>query len=345
MKLPIYIYDPTAKDSMSKVRGIGRYLEMLRDYATEGITYTGDLKTIPFDSVFINPFFSFTQKPLVTKRIAKKQLTIIHDLIPQKHMHFFPIGIKGSLMAFYNRLTLNNYDGIIAVSENTKHDVQALLGLTGKSVHVLYSTITDELKSHILATDLEPLEEKPYCIYVGDATWNKNLINLAKAITQAKIPCIFIGKVFSKESLDTLLKTKNHWLNELKGFIKESENNDFIHLKGFVTNEELAAYYKNATANLLVSRDEGFGFSFLEAAYAGCPTVLADIPVFHEIAHEAALYANPEEPDDIAKQISNIQQQEIRNQIIKNQKAIITKYSPEQFVKNFYSILDQYREL
>lgn len=345
MKLPVYIYDPTAQDSLSKVRGIGRYLEMLRDYITDDVTYTGDLSSIPYDSVFINPFFSFTQKPLITKRIAKKQLTIIHDLIPQKHMHFFPIGIKGSIIAFYNRLKLDNYDGIIAVSQNTKNDIAVLLGKSSEYVHILYSTVSKGLKSHILDTKVIPQEKPPFFIYVGDATWNKNLINLAKALKLGTIPCVFIGKVFSAESIEMLKTTNNPWLNELKGFLKEAQGEEKIILKGFVTNEELASYYKHATANILVSRDEGFGFSFLEAAAAGCPSLLGDVPVFHEIAGDAALFANTEEPGEIAKQMLEIQKSEIRNQIIQNQKPILEKYSPEQFVKNFYSILDHYREL
>ncbi len=31
MNLPIYIFDPTAADAQSKVRGIGRYLQVLQE--------------------------------------------------------------------------------------------------------------------------------------------------------------------------------------------------------------------------------------------------------------------------------------------------------------------------
>ena len=37
---------------------------------------------------------------------------------------------------------------------------------------------------------------KNYVLYVGDATWNKNLVNIARAIKLADVHCVFVGKVF-----------------------------------------------------------------------------------------------------------------------------------------------------
>jgi glycosyltransferase involved in cell wall biosynthesis len=38
---------------------------------------------------------------------------------------------------------------------------------------------------------------------------------------------------------------------------------------------------------------EGFGLPLLEAQAAGCPVVASDIPVFREVAGEAAVYFDP----------------------------------------------------
>ena len=75
--------------------------------------------------------------------------------------------------------------------------------------------------------------------------------------------------------------------------------------------------YKRAQVNVLVSYDEGFGLSYIEAGCMSTPSVLADIPVFHEIAKDAADFAPPNNPKEIAQKISTlfydkIQQEKMR---------------------------------
>jgi glycosyltransferase involved in cell wall biosynthesis len=76
-----------------------------------------------------------------------------------------------------------------------------------------------------------------------------------------------------------------------------------VHL-GYVSPEELAALYRNALLVALPSFYEGFGLPVVEALRAGSPLVLSDIPVFHEVAADAALYAPPDRPDAWAEKIA-----------------------------------------
>jgi alpha-1,3-rhamnosyl/mannosyltransferase len=55
------------------------------------------------------------------------------------------------------------------------------------------------------------------------------------------------------------------------------------------TNGELGALYERAIALAMPSRLEGFGFPPLEAARAGTPSVVSDLPVFEETLGEGAL--------------------------------------------------------
>ena len=41
---------------------------------------------------------------------------------------------------------------------------------------------------------------------------------------------------------------------------------------GFISDDELITLYEQASLNILLSRDEGFGFSYVEAASLGCPS-------------------------------------------------------------------------
>ncbi|MEN9328285.1 MAG: hypothetical protein RI947_1093 [Candidatus Parcubacteria bacterium] len=309
MNTKVYAYDPTLNDSLSAVRGIGRYLATLRQSFDSTLTFTGDIKSVQMNSIFLNPFYDFLKPPLTYRRIANWQLTVIHDLIPLKYSRKFPAGIRGNLHIILNSFLLKHYDVIITDSYASQHDIHMLLHIDKQRIHIAYpplsSSFLDAVKQKYNETILDAfrLPKNGYCIYVGDATWNKNLIHIAQAVKIANIPCVFVGKVFEKRNGGNL----NHpWMSELREFIRITRGDKRFIFPGFVTDEQLVALYEHAKLNILVSRDEGLGYSFIEAAACATPSVLADIPVFHETAQDAALFADPEDPKDIATRISTL---------------------------------------
>ncbi|MFT8676100.1 MAG: glycosyltransferase family 1 protein [Acetobacter sp.] len=75
---------------------------------------------------------------------------------------------------------------------------------------------------------------------------------------------------------------------------------------GRVTDRELRALYEAAACFVFPSLYEGFGLPPLEAMACGCPVVAADIAVLHEICGAAALYADPTDPDAIARAVLDV---------------------------------------
>lgn len=73
-----------------------------------------------------------------------------------------------------------------------------------------------------------------------------------------------------------------------------------IHLVGAVAYEQIKEYYRNAALFVFPSYLETFGHPLLEAMGCDVPVVVADIPVFHEIAEDAALYADPFNVESLA---------------------------------------------
>lgn len=67
-----------------------------------------------------------------------------------------------------------------------------------------------------------------------------------------------------------------------------------------VGDADLAALISGARVFVVPSRAEGFGLPVLEAMALGVPVASSDIPVLHEIAGEAALWFDPERPDQLA---------------------------------------------
>ncbi|MBI4226339.1 glycosyltransferase family 4 protein, partial [Candidatus Roizmanbacteria bacterium] len=383
----IYVFDPTVNDPLSKVRGVGRYLQILKENFGKTWIFTNDLSAMEQsnnETIFINPFFNFLQYPLTMRRIAKKQVAVIHDLIPLKYPEHFPIGVRGKLNIFLNKLALKNYDLIITDSETSKDDIMKILRMDENKIKVIYPCLPKIFsisKPQIPITNQAPIPNEKnkkifgnwkleignsFCLYVGDATWNKNLVNLAKTIKIINVTCVFVGKTFeilkpvqddkidrtseveedpdvtSGDGKTSEVKFENAWQKELKEFNKETRGDKRFIFLGYVPDEELILLYQKARCNLLVSRDEGFGFSYLEAASQACPSVLSNTQVLHEISiNQGALFANPDNPNEIANTIGEVYfNNEVRSKLGIEAKRRTKYFNNKKFISDFYKVLN-----
>ena len=76
---------------------------------------------------------------------------------------------------------------------------------------------------------------------------------------------------------------------------------DRVHDLGYVADEQMPALYTNAEALLFTSQHEGFGMPILEAMQFGCPVICADVTSIPEVAGDAALYVNGNDPWEWAR--------------------------------------------
>lgn len=388
----VLVYDTTAYDSLSKVRGIGRYLQILRENFP-GWTFTNYIENYKLkieNSVFINPFFNFLSSPLIIRRKFPKQIAVIHDLIPLKHPEHFPIGLKGNAAVFLNKMAISNYDIVITDSVQSKNDIVTILHIPENKIKVVYpclpkiynsESIIQNSKKHILNSKFNSefltLNSK-FLLYVGDATWNKNLVNLAKAIKMQELPCVFVGKVFSNvnglrgsrinelenkvSKVDNFFRVgntdqrsgrtptgvkklstsdlQNPWNKEFNEFVQLAKDDKRFVFSGYISDEELIHLYQKALCNILVSRDEGFGFSYLEASSQQCPSILSNIPVLREISDNNALFINPEDSISIVKAIASLKSDNtLRSNLIKQSHERSSFFSSRQFKNAFLSLL------
>jgi glycosyltransferase involved in cell wall biosynthesis len=320
MNTPLYIFDPTVSDKLGRVRGAGRYLQVLKSTFPDAI-FTHKIDNIPYESTFINPFFEFLKPPLSRKRIAKKQVAVIHDLIPLKYPHKFPAGIRGTINIFTNKFTLGNYDAIITDSDTSKKDIQHILYVPEQNIVVAYPTLQElffsppPLLSSTQIRSAFHMNDTPYIMYVGDATWNKNLITMAQAVKEANVPCVVVGNIFTDSSKVRAHRTHPEQ-SEYIGFMDEIQHDKRFIKTGFIDDNILLSLYTHAAANILISRDEGFGYSFGEAAALHTPSILSDIPVLREISEGNALFADPQDYRSVAKAITSVMNDHfIRNEV------------------------------
>ncbi|MCW1908068.1 MAG: glycosyltransferase family 4 protein [Candidatus Saccharibacteria bacterium] len=176
---------------------------------------------------------------------------------------------------------------------------------------------------------------KDYVLFIGNLEPRKNLGNLALAYS--KLPNAL------KQRFSLVLAGAEGWnnlddMNQIRALIKDG--NDII-LTGYVNDDERNALFAQATALCFPSTYEGFGMPILEAMQAKIPTAISDMPVFHEVAGEAALYFDPTKPTAIAKALQRLlQDTSLRQQLIKQGNRQVSTYNWEQVAQSVLSKID-----
>jgi len=112
---------------------------------------------------------------------------------------------------------------------------------------------------------------------------------------------------------------------------------------GFVSDEELAAWYKLSKCYAFPSLYEGFGLPALEAMAAGTAVVTSNRSSLPEVCGEATIYFNPENVDEMADKIKMVLTDEkLRKSLIKKGKIQAAKFSwkvtAEETLKIFQEI-------
>ena len=75
---------------------------------------------------------------------------------------------------------------------------------------------------------------------------------------------------------------------------------------GYATDGQLRALYERASCFVYPSLYEGFGLPPLEAMCCGCPVLISDAAAMPEVCASAAAYCDPNDPADIARQLSRL---------------------------------------
>lgn len=172
--------------------------------------------------------------------------------------------------------------------------------IRGQSLHSgSISTIRYEETTRIL-DDLAKTSsydrKKPYLLFVSTIEPRKNISNLVEAFNRLK-------SSYGVEH-ELLLVGKKGWHYEpIFEKIASSPWRDQIHHLNYLSEPQVQALYSQADVFVYPSFYEGFGLPVLEAMTLGAPVVTSNVSSLPEVAGDAALYANPHSPAELAEQI------------------------------------------
>jgi len=222
----------------------------------------------------------------------KRQLAVLHDVsafaFPSAYSRTFRTWYRFLLAGLMRRAAV-----IATVSKFSADELVRCIGVRARGIEVIY-----ESGEHILQNRAEPaviarlgLENSRYVLAVGSLTPNKNLagvIAAARLLTDLDVKIVAAGGSYGRVFADVDLGKSN-----------------LVHA-GQVSDGELRALYEHAECFVFPSFYEGFGLPPLEAMHCGCPVVVSNRSSIPEICGDAAVYCDPGDPRDIAKQLRKV---------------------------------------
>lgn len=207
--------------------------------------------------------------------IKRNQTVTIHDAA----VSAMPNSFSWVFRTWYKLMFMwlgRSLEHIFTVSEFSKKELHKYYDIPLSKIHVTYNGIDHikRLKADESIIDREDLKGKKYVLAVSSMNPSKNFpLVLDVARLMPDVEFIIAGgsnaKVFKSAGLDVPQNAR---------------------LIGYVSDEELMALYRYASVFVYPSLYEGFGIPPLEAMMCGCPVVVSDIEVFHEVYGDSVEY-------------------------------------------------------
>lgn len=266
------------------------------------------------------------------------QCLMVHDLA---FLHY-PSLIPKSHLLYYKRYTpkmLAKAKAITTASAFSKNDIIDQYGVSADKINVVYNAakeifvpLTDEEKQ---ATKAKYTGGKEYFIYAGAIHPRKNLVNLLKAFS--------LFKKRQQSSMKLVLTGRLAW--KYDSFVKNLKTykyRDDVVMTGYVGEEEIKKLIGSAYAMVYPSLFEGFGVPVLEAMQSDVPVITSLNSSMQEIAKEAALYADPESPADIAEKMMLLYKDEkLRSQLIEKGRLNSREYNWNQAAEHLWQSIEK----
>ncbi len=270
-------------------------------------------------------------------------VTHIHDVSFRAFPEYVGFSDRLFLSVFIPR-TMRRSDILVAPSQFTRDEIVSLYGVTEERIAIVPNAVDPSFLVEPTDPDLvrtKNANEVPetFILSVGTMQPRKNIPLLVRAFARIRkdIPGLKLVLVGGKGG--------RHYDTAIDDAIREENLGDAVIFPGYVPQEDMPALYALARALCFPSRYEGFGIPLLEAFAAGTPVSASDIPPFHEVGEESALYFDPENLASCAESLYTLLIDEnVRRRCERSGKDRLMKYSWTASAKEILSCYQSYRQ-
>jgi len=259
--------------------------------------------------------------PYFLEHLKKPYVLTVYDMIHEKFPEFYP---DQDPTKHWKKKVIERADSIIAISQNTKHDIVQSYNIEPDNISVVY--LGNPLEQALQNYNQRQFNKNPrlnteYILFVGSRERYKNF-------------------QFFVSSIASLLQKHDdlHLYCAGGGQFTPTEKKQLINLDilskvhYFSINDELMIdLYKNAQAFVFPTLYEGFGLPVLEAFSCGCPLIVSQTSSLSEIAGDAARYIDPHDENSIVAGVESLlNDNDYREELIRKGYARLKLFSWER---------------
>jgi len=206
---------------------------------------------------------------------------VIHDVSFAAHPEWFGWreGVRRRTTA---RLAARAAARVITVSEFSKREIVAHLGIDASKIDVVYEGV-----SSFGATRAST--ERRTILFVGSIFNRRHVPELIGGFAR-------LARTRPELQLEIVGDNRTEPYLDIERIARDSGFAERVHIRFYVSDEDLQRLYAEASAFVFLSEYEGFGLTPLEALASGVPVVLLDTPVAREVCGNAANYVSRPDP-------------------------------------------------
>ncbi|MGF1583714.1 MAG: glycosyltransferase family 4 protein [Bacteroidales bacterium] len=227
-----------------------------------------------------------------------RTVVTVHDMIPYRRPELFS---TANSMIYRKKIThsCNIADKIIAISVQTKNDMEEILNIDPARIEVIYQGCDPAyyIKADAEARNRVKLKydlPSEYILSVGTLEPRKNLPGIIRAMRLGGLDCglVVAGK-------------KTPYLKTILGAIDAAGLKNVRFLEN-VPVADLAAIYQSAEVFVYPSFYEGFGIPILEALSSGTPVITSKGGCFNETAGNDSMFVDPHDNEELAAALKTV---------------------------------------
>jgi glycosyltransferase involved in cell wall biosynthesis len=266
--------------------------------------------------------------------------TIPFLFLPKKtkvYVTVHDVGFKRSpelykkIQFWYHDLTMKRIkkraDKIITISDFSKSEIMDLYKVKSERIVVIplgYDTkkYNTEVKEDKSALDKYKISG-PYLLYIGRLEKKKNIGNIVKAFVYAKIANPDLKLVLAGNA--------GNEYEAIKEIIVKSKLEGEIIMPGYIDETDLPVVMKMSKVFVFPTLYEGFGLPIVQSMAIGTPVVTSNIEPHRSVGGDGAVYADPQDPQNIAQGINKIIRDEsFRDELVDKSLLQVQKFSWEK---------------
>ncbi|MFA5134662.1 MAG: glycosyltransferase family 1 protein [Patescibacteria group bacterium] len=203
------------------------------------------------------------------------------------------------------RLAKKKASAITTVSEFSKREIQKKLTIAGDRIHVVYPAPGKQYYRREDQTRINCIVRKysifsSYILYIGRIEYKKNVDTIIKGFSLYK-------RQQNSDSVKLVLAGKpGYGFDAIKKSILSERLDDDVILPGWVDEIDLPFLMCGAKMFIFPSRYEGFGIPIIESMSCGTPVITSNRGAMKEVAGDAAMLVDPDDPQSIANGINRV---------------------------------------